>query len=132
MRQLERRGSSALVQPARVNWRVTQQAELDLVRETVTWLASTDADQLEAYWCAGRATPRSSDEANVEERHFFETFLDALRRVLTPAQAQRLTIFFASSAGGIYGDTRNEVASNGQAPTQPTPMGLRSCILSRH
>lgn len=123
MRHLEKTNSSTLVQPARVNWRVTQQAELDLVRETVTWLASTDADQLEAYWCAGRATPRSSNEANVEERHFFETFLDALRLALTPAQAQRLTIFFASSAGGVYGDTRHEVASEQASPNPADSYG---------
>lgn len=102
-----------------MNWRVTQQVELDIGREVDTWLATTDADQLEAYWCAGRATPRSSDGANIEERQYFETFLNALRRSLRPAQAQRLTIFFASSAGGVYGDTMFKVASE-QSKPNPT------------
>lgn len=116
MRQLQQAPSAAAVRLAQVNWRETRLAEHDLLREVEAWLANTNADQFEVYWCAGRATPRSSDAANFEERHFFATFLQALRQFLSPIQSSRLTIFFSSSAGGVYGDTGLAVANEGSKP----------------
>jgi UDP-glucose 4-epimerase len=54
------------------------------------------------YWCAGAATPASPAAAFEREQETLARFVEAIESLPEPTLA-RGTLFFASSAGGVYG-----------------------------
>ena len=63
------------------------------------------------YWCAGAGSPRSGAAANEQEYSAYQTALQQIEQTVHRNQAQMTTIFFASSAGGIYGPTGQRIAT---------------------
>ncbi|MFZ9358939.1 MAG: hypothetical protein ACO3BW_05545, partial [Ilumatobacteraceae bacterium] len=63
-------------------------------------------DNWTIYWCAGRGTLSSSPDQMHAENEMFKSLLQALESSLSAAK-QKGTIFFASSAGAVYGGSKN-------------------------
>jgi len=99
-----------------VTWHERSVAESQLTVAVGRWLASDDASPKELYWCAGIGTPRSNPQYLVDEQSYLQHVLRVIESNKDADQCSDLRIFFASSAGGIYGNTALSIATESTAP----------------
>jgi UDP-glucose 4-epimerase len=99
-----------------VTWRERSVAESQLTAAVERWLDSDDTSPRELYWCAGIGTPRSNPQHLVDEQSYLQHVLRVIEAKRDADQRSDLRIFFASSAGGIYGNTAHSIATESTAP----------------
>jgi len=99
-----------------VTWRDRRVAESQLTAAIGRWLDSDDRSPKELYWCAGIGTPRSNPQHLVDEQIYLQHVLQVIEERKDADQSSDLRIFFASSAGGIYGNTALSIATESTAP----------------
>ena len=89
-----------------IRWHDTQRAVTDLARESASFFerAAGSTEPWRLLWCAGAGVVPTSAEVVAEETVTLEHFLGGVadRLAKDPQLAQRGTLFFASSAGGVY------------------------------
>ena len=85
----------------RIAWEEPAQARRQLVDLAASFGASIDGPWRLA-WCAGAGVVGTSDVQFADEQSYVETFLQGLGS-LGPAILDGGAVFFASSAGGVYG-----------------------------
>lgn len=85
----------------------------------------------EIFWCAGVATQRSEGSEVMDEQHRLRSVIQAIRDFRSRAEIHKLRIFFASSAGGVYGDTGSRLATESEAPKPLDPYGESKLKLER-
>jgi UDP-glucose 4-epimerase len=101
------------------DWSDSSRAKSQLATECQSFISSVADDNWTIYWCAGRGTLNSTPDQMHEENVVFESFLQALESNLSVSAKQKGTIFFASSAGAVYGGSKNPPFTE---LTQPIPM----------
>jgi UDP-glucose 4-epimerase len=84
----------------RIDWKDPKQARRQLAELATTFGHSIDG-RWRLAWCAGAGVVGTSDAQFADEQSYLETFLDAL--TAATANAPDGGIFFASSAGGVFG-----------------------------
>jgi UDP-glucose 4-epimerase len=119
-RHLATRGEPTLA--ARVRWG-TDQAGADLA-DAVTQLgrALTDGESWRVYWCAGAGVVATGPEALREELTSLETLADAVAALAGRVDGPG-TVFFASSAGGIYAGSAGGPFDESTEPAPLAPYG---------
>ena len=89
-----------------IRWQDARLAASDLDREAASFLelATQSAARWRLLWCAGAGVVATSPEAVEQETALLDRFLAALgnRLIDHPGLARSGTLFFASSAGGVY------------------------------
>jgi UDP-glucose 4-epimerase len=76
------------------------------------------------FWAAGTVVTSSSPDAMTEELRQFRVVLNAIRlSVSGHPQAQRGCVFFASSAGGVYGGSADPPFTELSTPVPISPYG---------
>jgi len=120
--------SQDLVHKARVNWREPEVAELQISKLIENWLKDHPYASHELFWCAGRGGPRADHQMILQEETFFIHVLKKIEEYSQETDVRYLKIFFASSAGGIYGDTGECIATE---LTQPKPSGTYGLMKHR-
>ncbi|MFM7492943.1 MAG: hypothetical protein ACKO2A_03425, partial [Acidimicrobiaceae bacterium] len=83
--------------------RVTSQ----LATECQSFFSTVGDGNWTIYWCAGRGTLNSKPDQMQLENEVFKNILQVIESSLPPAAKQKGTIFFASSAGAVYGGSKN-------------------------
>lgn len=121
MSELQDSGDTRRVDEARVNWSDIPTATSQLASQVQMWLRDDQAAHLDLYWCAGRGGPRADQSLVLEEELLFRKLLEELARSRPGTNGRSLSIFFASSAGGVYGDTGDRIANEF---TTPKPLDL--------
>lgn len=101
-----------------VTWRERSVAESQLKVAVENWLASDNDSPKELYWCAGIGTPRGDPRYLVDEWDFLQHVLRTIESNKELNQLSSLKIFFASSAGQVYGNTGLAIATES---TEPRP-----------
>ena len=110
-RQLAIADLNSLIHQPTVFWSDENQAKLNLSDAVSKWFDTTGCDTWELFWCAGKATPNSSDALALLEQHYFMHTLEILGAQIQTKETRSITIFLASSAGGVYGDTSSSIAT---------------------
>lgn len=116
---LEKTHFGQIIYTPRITWASEPTAQAEIGRAVHEWLAQSQCEGWELYWCAGAGSPRSGVAANEQERSLYRTVLHQIEQAVQTNQAQRITIFFSSSAGGVYGSTGQTIATELSVP-QPT------------
>lgn len=98
--------ADAWVPEASIAWHDTDTAGADLRLEAAAFLeaAARSGGPWRLLWCAGAGVVATTSEALAQETVLLTRLLSdvAERLVRDPSLAQRGTLFFASSAGGVY------------------------------
>lgn len=102
---------SQIIQTPRIDWTNALDTKLDIAQAIHEWLTQPDCDEWEMYWCAGAGSPQSGVAANEQEQISYQSGLRQIEQIMRHDQTQMITIFFASSAGGIYGPTGQRIAT---------------------
>ncbi|HEY0519647.1 MAG TPA: hypothetical protein VGC84_09155, partial [Ilumatobacteraceae bacterium] len=97
-----------------IDWSAPAVARDQLARMARSFAGSV-GDTWRVAWCAGAGVVGTSDAQFLDEQSYLETFLDALAGAMTVAAAGRGGLFFASSAGGVFG------AGSSEAITELSP-----------
>ena len=84
-----------------IEWQEPSNARGQLAELAATFGRSIDGPWRLA-WCAGAGVVGTSDAQFVDEQSYLETFLEGLSAAAI-ARPDRGAVFFASSAGGVYG-----------------------------
>ena len=84
-----------------IDWHEPSQARRQLAESASSFGRSIDGPWRLA-WCAGAGVVGTSDAQFADEQSYLETFLDGLRDTAV-GQAVDGGVFFASSAGGVFG-----------------------------
>ena len=116
---LERTRFGRVIYTPKITWASEPTAQVEIGQVVHEWLAQSQCDRWELYWCAGAGGPRSGVDANEQERRLYRTVLHQIEQAVKTNQAQRIVIFFSSSAGGVYGSTGQTIATELSVP-QPT------------
>jgi len=119
-RQLAIADPNSLIHQPPICWSDENQAKLNLSDAVSKWFDATGCDTWELFWCAGKATPNSSDALASLEQHYFMQALEILGAQIQTKETRSITIFLASSAGGVYGDTSSSIATE---LSTPAPLG---------
>jgi UDP-glucose 4-epimerase len=85
----------------KIQWQDPTQARQQLVEVATTFGRSIDGPWRVA-WCAGAGVVGTSDAQFADEQSYLESFLTSLRAAV-PAGPTAGGLFFASSAGGVFG-----------------------------
>jgi len=88
-------------------WHDSSRVASQLATECQSFISLVANDNWTIYWCAGRGTLNSAPDQMQAENAVFESFLQALQSNLSASAKQNGTIFFASSAGAVYGGSKN-------------------------
>lgn len=91
--------------------------------ECKNFFAQVDDQPWTIYWCAGRGTLNSSPDQMSEENAVFEGLLRAIESNANTATMQRGSLFFASSAGAVYGGSTNPPFTEFTAPKSLSSYG---------
>jgi UDP-glucose 4-epimerase len=78
-------------------------------------------------WCAGAGVVETSDAQFSDEQSFLEAFLESLRGSVQEEHAGNGRLFFASSAGGVYGAGSSHFLTEG-SPESPVSAYGRSKV----
>lgn len=116
-----------IIQTPRIDWSSELNTKLGITHAIHEWLTQPDCDKWEMYWCAGVGSPQSGVAANAQEYSAYQTALRQIEQIVHRDQAQMTTIFFASSAGGIYGPTGQRIATE-TSSTRPIDAYGRSKV----
>lgn len=101
-----------IIRPS-ISWYHSAQASEQIEASVEEFLAVGDpSEHKEIYWCAGVATQRTVGDETDQERRYIGNILAAIRSNRPPTN---LRLFFASTAGGVYGDTGTQIASETSA-----------------
>jgi UDP-glucose 4-epimerase len=106
----------------RIDWSDPESSLNDLGVGLKRWLNDPDAERFELYWSAGVTVVSSNAEQSLAEEVVFARFLDLLRPALARC-SQRVSIFLASSAGGVYAGGRNAPFCESSVPVPVTNYG---------
>jgi len=120
-----RRSAAARAIPvvaAAIDWSGPGSAARDLSRAVDDVVGRAGDGGWSLVWCAGAGVTASTDEALAAEIEVMRSFTDDLRR--RPAeQLERCTLFFASSAGGLYAGADAPPFTELTAPAPLAPYG---------
>ncbi len=105
------------------DWNYDSRVTSQLATECQSFISSVADDSWTIYWCAGRGTLNSTPDQMHNENVIFENFLQALESNLSAATKQKGTIFFASSAGAVYGGSQNPPFTELTKPKSLTSYG---------
>jgi UDP-glucose 4-epimerase len=94
-----------------------------LAAECQSFVSSVADDNWTIYWCAGRGTLNSAPDQMRAENAVFESLLQALESNLSATAKKNGTIFFASSAGAVYGGSKNPPFTELTQPKSLTSYG---------
>ena len=114
-------GSTDEIHVAKVSWQDPVEAKAQFSEHIRSWLNDSNLVSRELYWCAGRGGPRAEPQLIAQEEILLNHLLTELKGGSPENSKGMLKIFFASSAGGIYGDTGDDIATE---LTHPRPSGL--------
>lgn len=114
---LKMSGSAESVICPTITWSDPSLATTQLQTSLRSYLTGNEhRDSMEIYWCAGIATQRTVGNETELEQHFLHQVLSVISSAISQRPVKSLRLFFASSAGGVYGDTRHSVASETNEP----------------
>lgn len=119
-RQLVIADPNTVITRPKICWNDETQAMNDLTVAIHHWLGVTNCEAWELFWCAGTATPNSQASFSSQEQRLFAHILESLGTQIHNKETQTVTIFLASSAGGIYGNTLSSIATE---RSTPAPLG---------
>ncbi|NBY44699.1 MAG: NAD-dependent epimerase/dehydratase family protein, partial [Acidimicrobiia bacterium] len=104
-------------------WHDSSRVASQLATECQSFISLVANDDWTIYWCAGRGTLNSAPDQMQAENAVFESFLQALQSNLSASAKQNGTIFFASSAGAVYGGSKNPPFTELTQPKSLTSYG---------
>jgi UDP-glucose 4-epimerase len=107
----------------RFDWNDSSRVMSQLAAECQSFVSSVADDNWTIYWCAGRGTLNSAPDQMHTENAVFESFLQALESNLSATAKRSGTIFFASSAGAVYGGSKNPPFTELTQPKSLTSYG---------
>jgi len=120
-----------LLQP-NLEWSRPESLRTSLRKSLCDLLCGPPSEELHIYWCAGRGTPRSPENLIRDEEKFLHVCTKELTEQIRVHGSRQLTMFFASSAGGVYGHTQDSVATE-ISMTNPTELyGRTKLSLEAH
>ncbi len=105
------------------DWSDRSRVMSQLATECRSFFSRVADDNWTIYWCAGRGTLNSKPDQMQDESAVFESLLQALDSSLSVAAKQKGTIFFASSAGAVYGGSTNPPFTEMTQPKSLTSYG---------
>ena len=130
---------------ARPAWNLAKESGLtwgdaDLIREQTQSTfralisnASAAGGSWAIFWLAGRVSVSASESLVSAELLEFDAFIDGIRRVLEEShQHVPGTIFFASSAGGVYGGTHHPPFDEFSEARAISPYGDLKLAMEQH
>jgi UDP-glucose 4-epimerase len=101
-RRLSADPSSTMIAQS-VNWKNSAESLRDLTSGTLHWLNETDATAFRLIWAAGAGVTATHRSSLAGESATFQSFIDQLaKEVEARGVSASVTVFLASSAGGIY------------------------------
>lgn len=110
--------SSDVIRPV-VSWREKSVALRQLTDAVSLWMTSDGSSQKQLFWCAGVGTLRGDPRRIEDELYYLQVVLRAIESLAPTTGNANIKIFFASSAGGVYGDTKLDIATE---TTEPKPI----------
>jgi len=125
-RSVEQRLASfteVFVPSQKFDWSDSARVTSQLATECQSFFSTVGDDNWTIYWCAGRGTLSSSPDQMHAENEMFKSLLQALESSLSAAAKQKGTIFFASSAGAVYGGSKNPPFTELTQPKSLTSYG---------
>ena len=105
----------------RIQWQAPAQARQQLVEVATTFGRSVDGPWRIA-WCAGAGVVGTSDSQFADEQSYLESFLTSLRAAV-PVESTAGGLFFASSAGGVFGSGSSALISEGSSESAVSAYG---------
>jgi UDP-glucose 4-epimerase len=115
--------TEVFVPSQRFDWNDSSRVMSQLAAECQSFVSSVADDNWTIYWCAGRGTLNSAPDQMRAENAVFESFLQALESNLSATAKRNGTIFFASSAGAVYGGSKNPPFTELTQPKSLTSYG---------
>jgi UDP-glucose 4-epimerase len=113
-----------------VPWTDTRAAVDTLVRDADELLAA--GGPVRIVWCAGSGVVGTSQEALARELDLLDEFLDRLARTVGSSTCESpLTLFFASSAGGVYAASSAPPFTEDTEPRPLSPYGETKLVAER-
>jgi UDP-glucose 4-epimerase len=92
-----------VIQHRQIRWADPQESLQDLADGLAAWVSTPGATSLRLYWAAGSAVTSTTSTATGREVAVFTAFVAILRTALADLPtAIRVSVFFTSSAGGVY------------------------------
>jgi UDP-glucose 4-epimerase len=101
VRELDAEGENVVSGP-RIRWQDGSDASADLARGLAELISQAAGSPWAIYWCAGTGTTASSEATFARDASVFARFIADLSELSAEVQA-RGVVFFASSAGALYG-----------------------------
>lgn len=103
----------------RIRWEDPQASIADLAEGLEAWIAKSTA-RLHLYWAAGAAVTSTGVDESASELAVFERFADALHdAVASHHLGARVSLFFASSVGGLYSGSAARAPFDERSPVAP-------------
>lgn len=100
--------SEIFVPSQKFEWSNNSKVIEQLIDESNSFFADVADDEWEIYWCAGRGTLNSTTDQMNDENIVFEGWLNSLESLVSNSKRKSGSIFFASSAGAVYGGSKNQ------------------------
>ena len=125
-RSVEQRLASfteVFVPSQKFDWSDSARVTSQLATACQSFFSTVGDDNWTIYWCAGRGTLSSSPDQMHVEDEVFKSLLQALESSLSAGAKQKGTIFFASSAGAVYGGSKNPPFTELTQPKSLTSYG---------
>ena len=105
------------------NWKVTLQIYQQLKASCHEFFHLSQNEPWVIFWCAGRGTLASTDAQMEIENQTFTSFLGHIESTCPPESRRLGTLFYASSAGGIYAGSKDFPLTEQTKPAPLTPYG---------
>jgi UDP-glucose 4-epimerase len=105
----------------KIQWQDSAQARQQLAEVATTFGRSVDGPWRVA-WCAGAGVVGTSDVQFADEQSYLESFLTDLRTAI-PAGPTAGGLFFASSAGGVFGLGSSALITEGSSESPASAYG---------
>ena len=118
--ELERRGEQ--VETVAVPWSDEVAAGAAL-RGALEALAGSGSEELSIWWCAGAGVTATPQHVLDAELRTLERFVADVRAVLGPLVGRTRTLFYSSSAGGVFAGSERPPFTERTAPAPLAPYG---------
>lgn len=107
--QIPKRSRAVAVRASNIPWQDSSGTRKALTLHLRKFLTTCGDAKLHIYWVAGASTLRSARDSVLADESSFGIFLEAASDCLreTATNSQKLKLFFASSAGGVYSKSQN-------------------------
>lgn len=115
-----------------LQWSHLESLRTGLRKSLSDLLCGPPNEELQIYWCAGRGTPRSPENLIRDEKRYLHVCTEEIAAHFRVHGSRQLTMFFASSAGGVYGDTQDFIATENSVANPNDSYGRTKLSLEAH